>query len=82
MIGLEEDELKPVAIDFAQQLHLLVLGDHESGKTATLRMLCRELVRTTTAAQCRLFVVDVRRSFAHIFAAFLSEDSAPERSTS
>jgi ESX secretion system protein EccC len=62
LIGLEEDELRPVAIDFAQQLHLLILGDHESGKTATLRMLCRELVRTTTAAQCQLFVVDVRRS--------------------
>jgi DNA segregation ATPase FtsK/SpoIIIE, S-DNA-T family len=62
LIGLDEDELKPVAIDFAQQLHLLILGDHESGKTATLRMLCRELVRTTTGAQSQLFVVDVRRS--------------------
>jgi S-DNA-T family DNA segregation ATPase FtsK/SpoIIIE len=62
LIGLEESELCPVVIDFAQHLHLLILGDNESGKTATLRIICRELVRTTTAAQCQLFVVDVRRS--------------------
>jgi S-DNA-T family DNA segregation ATPase FtsK/SpoIIIE len=62
LIGLEESELCPVAIDFAQHLHLLILGDNESGKTATLRTICRELVRTTTAAQCQLFLVDVRRS--------------------
>jgi S-DNA-T family DNA segregation ATPase FtsK/SpoIIIE len=62
LIGIEESELCPVAIDFAQHLHLLILGDSESGKTATLRTICRELVRTTTSAQCRLFVVDVRRS--------------------
>jgi S-DNA-T family DNA segregation ATPase FtsK/SpoIIIE len=62
LIGLEESELRPVVIDFEQNLHLLILGDNESGKTATLRIICRELVRTTTAAQCQLFVVDVRRS--------------------
>jgi DNA segregation ATPase FtsK/SpoIIIE, S-DNA-T family len=62
LIGIEETELRPVAIDFVQQLHLLVLGDNECGKTATLRTVCRELVRTTTAAQCQLFIVDLRRS--------------------
>lgn len=62
LIGLEESELCPVVIDFAQHLHLLILGDNESGKTATLRVICRELVRTSTATQCQLFVVDVRRS--------------------
>lgn len=62
LIGVEEDELDAVTIDFARQLHLLVLGDSECGKTATLRALCRELLRTTTAAQCQLFVIDVRRS--------------------
>jgi DNA segregation ATPase FtsK/SpoIIIE, S-DNA-T family len=61
-IGLEETELRPVAIDFAQQLHLLILGDNECGKTATLRTVCRELLRTTTPAQCQLFIVDPRRA--------------------
>jgi DNA segregation ATPase FtsK/SpoIIIE, S-DNA-T family len=62
LIGLEEDELRPMAIDFTQQLHLLILGDGECGKTAALRTICRELVRTTTAGQCQLFIVDFRRS--------------------
>ena len=62
LIGLEENELQTVAIDFAHQLHLLILGDSESGKTAALRTLCCELLRTTNAAQCQLFIVDMRRS--------------------
>jgi ESX secretion system protein EccC len=62
LIGLEESELRPLAIDFAQQQHLLILGDGESGKTAALRIICRELLRTTTAAQSQLFIVDFRRS--------------------
>jgi S-DNA-T family DNA segregation ATPase FtsK/SpoIIIE len=62
LIGLEESELRAVTVDFAQQLHLLILGDSECGKTATLRTICRELVRTTTAAQSQLFIIDTRRS--------------------
>ncbi|HEY1841419.1 MAG TPA: type VII secretion protein EccCa [Mycobacterium sp.] len=62
LIGIEETELQPVAIDFTQQPHLLIIGDSECGKSATLRTVCRELLRTTTGAQCQLFVVDVRRS--------------------
>ena len=60
IVGIEENELEPVAVDFTHQLHLLVLGESECGKSATLRVLCRELQRTPTAAQ--LHVVDPRRS--------------------
>ncbi len=62
LIGLEDSELRPLAVDFAQQPHLLILGDAECGKTAALRTVCRELLRTTTAAQSQLFIVDFRRS--------------------
>ena len=62
LIGLEDRELRPVAIDLAQQRHVLILGDGECGKTSALRVICRELLRTTTAAQSQLFVVDFRRS--------------------
>lgn len=62
ILGIEETELAPLAIDFAQQQHLLVLGDNECGKTATLRTLCRELLRTKTPAECQLVIVDPRRS--------------------
>jgi S-DNA-T family DNA segregation ATPase FtsK/SpoIIIE len=66
LIGLEESELRSIAIDFAQQQHLLVLGDGDCGKTTALRTICRELVRTTTAAQCQLFIVDFRRSLLDV----------------
>ncbi|UMB68589.1 type VII secretion protein EccCb [Mycobacterium paraterrae] len=62
IVGVEETELEPLTIDFTRQLHLLILGDSECGKTATLRTLCRELMRTSTPAQSQLFVVDPRRS--------------------
>jgi len=62
LIGLEEDELRPLAIDFAQHPHLLIIGDGECGKSATLRTISRELLRTTTAAQSQLFIIDFRRS--------------------
>ncbi|OBK32467.1 type VII secretion protein EccC [Mycobacterium sp. 1245111.1] len=62
VLGVEETELESLTIDFAQQQHLLILGDGECGKTATLRALCGELLRTTSPAQCQLFIVDPRRS--------------------
>lgn len=61
LLGLEADDLRSVRIDFSRQPHMLVLGDSECGKTATLRTVCREIVRTRSAAQARLFVVDFRR---------------------
>ncbi len=62
LLGLEERRLCPVAVDFEQHSHLLILGDNECGKTATLRTLCREIVRTKTALQAQLLIVDFRRS--------------------
>jgi DNA segregation ATPase FtsK/SpoIIIE, S-DNA-T family len=62
LLGLEDHRLRPVAVDFAQHSHLLVLGDNDCGKTATLRTLCREIVRTKTAAEAQLLIVDFRRS--------------------
>ena len=62
LLGLEERRLQPVAVDFEHHMHLLVLGDNECGKTTTLRTLCREIVRTKTAAQAQLLIVDFRRT--------------------
>ncbi|MEB3034492.1 type VII secretion protein EccCb [[Mycobacterium] nativiensis] len=61
VLGVDERELGPVTVDFGRRPHLLILGDNECGKTATLRTLCRELVRTHTAEQVQLLVVDYRR---------------------
>jgi DNA segregation ATPase FtsK/SpoIIIE, S-DNA-T family len=62
LLGLEERRLQPVAVDFEHHMHLLVLGDNECGKTATLRTLCRDIVRTKTAGQAQLLIVDFRRT--------------------
>lgn len=62
LLGLEERRLRPVAVDFERHSHLLVFGDNECGKTATLRTLCLEIVRTKRVAQAELLIVDFRRS--------------------
>ncbi len=62
LLGLEERRLQPVAVDFGRHPHLLILGENGCGKTAALRTLCREIVRTQTPAQAHLAIVDFRRS--------------------
>jgi S-DNA-T family DNA segregation ATPase FtsK/SpoIIIE len=62
VLGLEERRLRPIATDFERIPHLLILGDNECGKSATLRVLCREVMRTKTAAEAQLVIVDFRRS--------------------
>jgi DNA segregation ATPase FtsK/SpoIIIE, S-DNA-T family len=62
LIGLEESELSAVSIDFALNQHLVIFGDGGCGKTAALRTICRELLRTTSASQAQLFIADFRRS--------------------
>jgi len=62
LLGLEERGLAPVPVDFGNHSHLVILGENECGKTTTLRTLCREIVRTKTAAEARLLIVDFRRS--------------------
>ena len=62
VIGLGERELQPVAANFAEQPHLLVVGEAECGKTAVLRLLCREIMRTNDADAAQLEIVDFRRT--------------------
>jgi S-DNA-T family DNA segregation ATPase FtsK/SpoIIIE len=61
-VGLGERELQPVALDFAEQSHLVVLGEAECGKTSALRLLCREIARTNTADSVQIEIVDFRRT--------------------
>jgi len=62
IVGVGERELQPMALDFADQPHLLVLGETECGKTSALRLLCREIVRTNPAEDVQLEIVDFRRT--------------------
>ncbi len=62
LIGIGEADLVPLALDFERQPHLLIVGDRECGKTATLRTLCLEVARSTAPEHAQLFVVDYRRT--------------------
>jgi len=62
ILGVDEDELAPFAMDFADIQHMLILGDGECGKTAALRTICAELVRTRSPQQAQLMIVDYRRT--------------------
>lgn len=62
VIGLDEDGLAPVAVDFHEAQHILILGESGCGKTAALRLICAELTRTRSAEQARIMIVDYRRS--------------------
>ena len=41
--------------------HLLIFGDGQSGKSATLRAYCRRIMRTAHPGQAQIVVVDYRR---------------------
>ncbi|ORI23200.1 type VII secretion protein EccCa [Rhodococcus sp. 1168] len=61
-IGIDEAELDPVTLDFAEQAHFLVFGDTECGKTALLESICISLVEANTPAQVKLILADYRRT--------------------
>ncbi|WP_310530064.1 type VII secretion protein EccCb, partial [Nocardioides sp.] len=62
LIGINEKELAPVAIDVTAEPHLLIYGDGQSGKSALLRTYVREIMRTRTPKEAQIVVVDYRRS--------------------
>ncbi|GAB2979288.1 type VII secretion protein EccCa [Nocardioides montaniterrae] len=62
ILGINEKELAPVALDVDAEPHLLLFGDGQSGKSTFLRSYCREVIRTRTPAEAQLMIVDYRRS--------------------
>ena len=62
LLGINEKELAPVGLDQASEPHLLVLGDGQSGKSALLRSIVQEIVRTRSAKEAQIIAVDYRRS--------------------
>ncbi len=62
LLGINEKELAPVALDVDAEPHLLVFGDGRSGKSALLRAYVHEIMRTRSPQEAQLVVVDYRRS--------------------
>nr|WP_244615948.1 type VII secretion protein EccCa [Stackebrandtia albiflava] len=61
-VGITEERLAPLGLDFASDPHLLVLGDGECGKTNLMRTLIHQLCRIEAARPPKLVVVDYRRT--------------------
>ncbi|QBJ95513.1 type VII secretion protein EccCa [Rhodococcus sp. ABRD24] len=61
-IGINESELAPVYLDFADQPHFLAFGDGGCGKTTLLRGICMGLMESNTPQQAKLIVGDYRRT--------------------
>ena len=60
VIGQREEDLRPVAIDFARNPLMMVFGDSRSGKTTLLRHLIRSIRDNSTPEQVAFTVIDRR----------------------
>jgi S-DNA-T family DNA segregation ATPase FtsK/SpoIIIE len=63
-IGVEENQLSAVRLDFAAEPHFLVFGENESGKSNFLRLVAKGICEAADAEELRamIVVVDYRRS--------------------
>ena len=61
-IGIDEDTLSPVMLDFGNDAHFVVVGDTESGKSNLLRLIAEGIVARNTPDEARLIFLDYRRS--------------------
>jgi S-DNA-T family DNA segregation ATPase FtsK/SpoIIIE len=61
-VGIAEQDLGPVRVDFGAEPHLLLLGDSRSGKTGFLRALARRITDAHPPSRARVLLVDHRRS--------------------
>ncbi|MGW7266960.1 type VII secretion protein EccCa [Streptomyces sp. NPDC054842] len=64
--ALDEDNLEPVFVDFEQDPFFLVFGESETGKSNLLRLLIKQLTERYSGDECKLFVVDNRRSLLDV----------------
>ncbi|MBV9448256.1 MAG: type VII secretion protein EccCa [Streptosporangiaceae bacterium] len=64
--GIDESNLAPVFLDFADDPHFLVFGDTECGKSNLLKLIARGVAARYTPEQARVIVIDYRRSLLDI----------------
>ncbi|MEW2498262.1 type VII secretion protein EccCa [Streptomyces nodosus] len=64
--ALDEENLEPVFVDFEQDPFFLVFGESESGKSNLLRLLIKQITERYSGDECKLFVVDNRRSLLDV----------------
>jgi S-DNA-T family DNA segregation ATPase FtsK/SpoIIIE len=62
LLGLDEGDLAPIGLDLAEEPHVYLFGDSDSGKSAFLRSYAHEVARLHAPDEAKLFVVDHRRA--------------------
>jgi S-DNA-T family DNA segregation ATPase FtsK/SpoIIIE len=67
-IGLGEDDLAPVLVDFAADPHFIVFGESGSGKSSVLRHMADAVVHAHEAEDARVVVIDYRRALLEAIA--------------
>jgi S-DNA-T family DNA segregation ATPase FtsK/SpoIIIE len=83
-IGLDEDALAPVYVDFDAEPHFLVFGDVESGKSNLLRVIARGITSRWSPAEAKIITLDYRRGLLgaitseHQISYVMSSVGAPE----
>ncbi|WEV25038.1 type VII secretion protein EccCa [Streptomyces sp. 71268] len=61
-IGIDETNLEPVYVDFETDPFFLIFGESESGKTALLRLMAKQITERYGADEAKIVVGDYRRS--------------------
>ncbi|MFD8968487.1 type VII secretion protein EccCa [Streptomyces sp. NPDC059568] len=61
-IGIDETNLEPVFVDFETDPFFMIFGESESGKTALLRLIAKQISERYAPEQARIVVGDYRRS--------------------
>jgi S-DNA-T family DNA segregation ATPase FtsK/SpoIIIE len=61
-IGVNEDALAPLYLDFDADPHFMAFADGESGKTNLLRVIVRGILDRYTAKEAVIILVDYRRT--------------------
>jgi DNA segregation ATPase FtsK/SpoIIIE, S-DNA-T family len=59
-VGLDEDALAPVYLDFASDAHFVIFGDSQSGKTNLLRAITHGITTRYTPDQAKIIFLDYR----------------------
>ncbi|WP_139980701.1 type VII secretion protein EccCa [Nocardioides litoris] len=83
-IGIDEETLSPVFVNFDAEPHFLVLGDVESGKSNLLRTIARGITTRYTPKQAKIVTFDYRRGMlgaittGHQLAYVMNSADAPE----
>ncbi|RSN57036.1 type VII secretion protein EccC [Amycolatopsis sp. WAC 04182] len=61
-IGVNEEDLQPIYLDFSADSHFYAFADGESGKTNLLRQITRGITERYTTQEAVIILVDYRRT--------------------